>query len=108
MASIVVQIRANLNWQYSRARGGNGAYIAICEPLKLTLQADTFSDLLEDINFSMDALLKDLLAEHELDAFLREHGWAAINQIPARSQNVRFDVPFDLVRANGQQAGVCQ
>ena len=103
---MVIQIQANLNWRYTRARGGN--YVAICDPLKLTLQAETFSDLIEDIGISLDALLKDLLSENELDRFLREHGWTALNPIPARPKNVRFDVPFELVRASGQQASLRQ
>lgn len=107
MMNVIVQIQANLNWRYTRARGGNGAYIAVCDPLRLTLQADTFSDLTEDINVSIDALLKDLLTENELEPFLREHGWTAISPIPAGPAGVRFDVPFELVRASGQQASVC-
>jgi len=103
---MIIQIQANLNWQYSCARSGN--FIAVCDPLKLTLQASTFSELLEDINISLDALFQDLLSEHELDRFLRERGWTALNPIPAGPMNVRFDVPFELVRANGQQASLCQ
>jgi hypothetical protein len=103
---MVIQINANVPWSFTRVRSGQ--YIAVCDPLKLTLQADTFYDLMEDIAISLDALLKDLLGDNELDRFLRERGWTAFSPIPARPKNVRFDVPFELVRARGQQAELCQ
>jgi hypothetical protein len=106
MATVVHIINANLTWKYTRARGGN--YVAVCDALKLTLQAKTFSELMEDINFTLDALLKDLLSSNELDSFLRERGWSAAGNIPQR--NVRFDVPFAVMamRAHDQQRDVHQ
>jgi hypothetical protein len=104
----IIQINANVPWQYSRAKGGN--YVAVCDPLKLTLQAPTFSELMEDIAVSLDALMKDLLSENELDKFLRERGWSAVGQVPTRPRNIRFDVPFAVtaMRAHGQQNSVHQ
>lgn len=107
MPNTLVVIQANLNWRYLRGKGGN--YVAVCDPLKLTLQAETFSELVEEIGISMDSLLKDLLAENELNPFMREHGWTALTPIPAEPQDdVHFDIPYDLVRSNGQQDCVYQ
>lgn len=88
---IVVQIEANVPWQTRRATGGN--WIAVCDPLRLTLQAETYADLMEDIGLTLDALLKDLLRTNELDRFLRDQGWTMVGSVPRRD-DIRFDVPF--------------
>jgi len=50
---------------------------------------------MEDIGLTLDAMLQDLLSSNELDNFLRDHGWTAINQIPGHPDRaIRFDVPF--------------
>lgn len=49
---------------------------------------------MEDIGLTMDAVMKDLLADNELDSFLREHGWTAAGPIPSEPDNIRFDIPF--------------
>lgn len=104
---VTVLINAKLQWQYFRSKNGN--YIGVCDPLKITLQADTFSDLTEEINITLNALMKDLLSEGELDRFLRDRGWTAVG-LPTGPMNVRFDVPFSIeaMKANGQQAVVHQ
>jgi hypothetical protein len=88
-----IEIKANLPWICVRAKGGN--WVGVCEPLGLTVQAETWSDLMEDIGDTLDALLQDLLVSNELDQFLRDHGWEALGQIPAQPDDaIRFDVPF--------------
>lgn len=96
----VVHIEANVLWKTLRAQGGN--WVAICDPLKLTVQAETYADLMEDIGLALDALLKDLLRSNELERFLRDHGWRPLGKIPRRPEGVRFDVPFrPTMMANG-------
>ena len=99
----IVHINANLQWKCIRTKEGN--YIGVCDPLRITLQADTFAELTEEINISLDALLKDLLSEGELEKFLRDQGWSAVGPIPVRPANIRFDVPFSIEAAgtNGKQ-----
>jgi hypothetical protein len=105
---ITVRIEAKLQWGCFRAKGGS--WIGVCDPLKLTVQADTWAELMEDIGHTLDAMLSDLLKTNELDKFLREHGWQVRGTIPHRPKNVRFDVPFipAIMAAHGQQASVHQ
>ena len=97
----IVRVDANLQWRILQAQ--SGAWIGICDPLKLTVQAETWADLMEDIGHTLDALLRDLLSSHELDRFLQDQGWKLLAAIPAR-EDVRFDVPFIpamMANANG-------
>ena len=77
--------------------------MAVCDPLRLTVQGETWAELMEDIGHTLDALLKELLSSNELDRFLREQGWKLLAAIPTRSEDVRFDVPFipTLMATNG-------
>ncbi len=98
-----VRINANLQWRYTIGKGGN--YVAVCDPLKLTLQAETWADLMEDTSAVLNTIFHDLLSSNELDRFLRDHGWAVQGRVPEDPENVRFDVPFffvpELANANG-------
>ena len=100
-AQISVRIDANLSWRYTIGNGGN--YVAVCDPLKLTLQAKTWAELMEDTSDVLNAIFRDLLSSNELDRFLRDHGWTAIGHIPARPENVQFDVPFFFAPAIANQ-----
>lgn len=104
----LVRIQANLQWGV--VHGTGGAWIGICDPLKLTVQAQTWAELMEDIGLTLDAMLNDLLAANELPQFLRDHGWQPVGTIPARPEEVRFDVPFfpAMMGANGPQGTVYQ
>jgi predicted RNase H-like HicB family nuclease len=93
----LVKIEAQLQWQARRAHGGN--WVAVCEPLKLTFQAESWANLMEDIALGIDAMLKDLLSTNELDRFLRDRGWNAIGPLPTQVSGVRFDVPFHVAQA---------
>lgn len=101
----LVRIEANLQWQCAPA---GEHWIGVCDPLKLTVQANTYGELLDDISNTLDAVFKDLLQTRELENFLRDHGWTLIGPFPHSLRNVRFDVPFipvPLMRVpHGQQA----
>jgi predicted RNase H-like HicB family nuclease len=102
----VVRIQANLQWRCFTGQGGH--WIGVCEPLKLTVQGDTWAELMEDIGNTLDAMLKDLLQSNELEKFLRDHNWSLIGPIPVRPKAVRFDVPFipAMMGAHGSQANL--
>jgi hypothetical protein len=107
----IVRIDASLLWKAARTQNGN--WVAACDPLKLTLQSETWADLMEDIALSLDAILKEMLKTNELPRFLREHGWTAVGTIPSRPQAIRsvhFDVPFipAVVSGNDFQRELCQ
>lgn len=94
-------------------KGSGGNYVALCDPLSITLQAPSYAELMCDIADTLDALLKDLMESHEFDQFLRDHGWSLVAPIPARPKDMRFDVPFSVMPmamagANGSQRGLYQ
>jgi len=108
---VLVRIEANVPWMWRKGSGGN--YVAMCDPLKITLQAPSYSELMGDIADSLDALLKDLIESNEFDTFLRDHGWHLAAPIPARPEDMRFDVPFSVMPmvmagTNGSQRNLHQ
>jgi hypothetical protein len=92
MTGTLVRIEGNLHWGCLRTQSGE--WVAVCDPLKLTLQSDTFANLMEDISLTINDVFRDLLASNELDRFLQDRGWHAVNAIPRDPVNVRFDMPF--------------
>jgi predicted RNase H-like HicB family nuclease len=107
-----VGVQANLQWAVYHGNGGN--WVAVCEPLKLTVQSETWAELMVDIAETLDGVLKELLVSNELDQFLREQGWQIAGAIPvyarARPEDVRFDIPFVpvIAAANGPQRSILQ
>lgn len=105
-----VRIDANLQWKSTIGKGGN--FVAVCDPLKLTVQAETWAELMEDTAEVLNAIFIDLLSSNELDHFLRDHGWTMMGRVPAHRENIRFDVPFFFVppvaHSNGSQNYVPQ
>jgi len=92
--SILVRINGQVPWRCFVAR--TGEWIAVCDPLKLTLQAESWNELVEDMGSTLDALLKELLSTNDFDRFMRENGWTVIGPIPTplQAENIRFDLPF--------------
>lgn len=84
---------ANVQWKCFQAKNG-GNWVGVCEPLKLTIQSETWAALMEDIGLTLNDVLHDLLQTRELDRFLSDHGWRLAGTIPVHHEGVRFDVPF--------------
>ena len=91
---IQVEVEGNLQWRYKKT--ADGPFVAICDALKLTLESDNWSDLLEDMALAIDAILKEMFATNEFDRFLRDHGWNIVGPIPNRIADVQFEVPFEI------------
>jgi hypothetical protein len=99
----LVRVEGNIKWDCFPSKTGKH-WIGVCEPLKLTVQAETWGELMEDIALTLDSILNDLLSSNELDRFLRDRGWHIQGRLPARLKDVRFDVPFipvALMEAHG-------
>ncbi len=94
-----IQILAQVTWQAKR--NVRGVWIGVCEPLGLTLEAQSDSDLKSLIEETHHTLFLDLLEDGELEHFLRDRGWEARGFIPQRMPEggVRFDVPYELREA---------
>ena len=87
----VVRINGNVPWLIRSAE--EGCWVGVCEPLQLTVQSETWAELMEDIGLTLDAMFLDLLSTNELDRFLRDRGWTAIGATKHSTQ-IQFDVPF--------------
>ena len=90
----IVEIKGDNPWPVTRSR--TGPWIGICEPLKLTTQAETWSEFMSDISWAMEAVFEDLLKTGDPERFLRERGWTTrpVDTPRARFQTVKFDFPF--------------
>jgi hypothetical protein len=95
LPQFIVRINANLSWRFTIGKGGH--YVAVCDPLKLTLQANTWAELMEDTADVLNVVFIDLLKANELNPFLQQHGWNIVGGLPRDPKNVRFDVPFFFV-----------
>lgn len=101
MAEILtVEVRAQLQWMFYRDDRSR-RWIAICDPLKVTVEADTHTELRENIADGLNLLFRNLLKDRELDTFLRNRGWSLVGSAPAEESNVRFDVPIELIARKG-------
>ena len=90
---VLVKIESQIPWRVIRST--SGYWVGVCEPLKLTAQAETWIDLVNDIAWAMESVFEDLLETNDLETFLRERGWSA-PQLPTvvQSPQVKFDIPF--------------
>jgi predicted RNase H-like HicB family nuclease len=102
---MIIRVQAQVPWQVRPGQSGE-AWIGICEPLKLTVQGETWGDLMESISETLDAVMSDLAQSDELPQFLRTHGWQLMTPLPPEPKDVRFDVPFipSWMGENGPQA----
>jgi hypothetical protein len=93
----VIKLEGEVTWQYGWEHT-TGHWFAICDPLKITLQADSLANLQTDMNEAVDALLQELLSTGALKAFLNEQGWRSLSPIPNSARKVVFDVPTQTRR----------
>lgn len=99
----LVRVDANLIWQIRQYK--DGGYLAICDPIGITIEGETMSELMEEISSTLDAMLRNLLKTNDLDRFMREHGWKILGRIPTPKRDIRFDVPFftEKMKGHGSQ-----
>ena len=97
-----LEISAQLQWVFYRDECTR-RWIAVCEALKVTVEADTHTELRENIEDGLNLLFRSLLRDRELDRFLQMRGWTMLGEPPDDTEDVRFDVPIELIArdANG-------
>lgn len=99
-----VRVNANVQWRWRVGSGGN--YVAICDSMKVSVQARTWSELIEEINIATNALVMDLVETNEFEDFMREHGWTLAGRVSGRPEDVRYEVPFELLQFSGAMNGL--
>ena len=72
-------------------------WIGICDPLKLTVDADSLAELVEDIIETLEAVFKELDSTGDLERVLLENGLAA-------DQGMGLMIPFVPAITNANPA----
>ncbi len=93
----VVRIQGDIPWNAFRDPATQ-FWVAVCEPLKLTVQGETWRALMESISDTLDIVLHDLFKTGDFERFLRVHGWKLLERPTAKTNRLRFDVPFEVKR----------
>ena len=100
----VITVESTIQWRFAQDPA-SGRWIAICDPLRLTIEADSSSELRENIEDALQLFMRSLLRSGDFERFLQEHGWrkhmVGLLTDPTTG-DVRFDVPIELIaqRAN--------
>jgi hypothetical protein len=100
----VVQVEGQVRWEFYQDQASR-RWIAICRPLSLTIEADSHTELRENIEDSLRLFMKSIFEDGEFDRFMRDQGWIA-HHVPTNvaANDIRFDVPIELIAkaaANG-------
>lgn len=95
--SSVIKVDADVRFTINATP--EGPWVAVCDLLGLTVQSNTWVELMEDIGEVLEFMLTDLLREGHLDQFLTQHGWTCQRPLmhSSRDDDVptpRFDIPF--------------
>jgi len=96
-----IDVHGAVAWEIRRSTTSD-SWVALCQPLNLTMEAPSLDDLHSSIHQAVQLLLTDLMQDGELDQFLRARGWAAKGDI--KGDDVEFDVPLELIVRNGRDS----
>ena len=81
----VVHVQGKLLWKWGRGRSGR--YVAVCDAIGQTVEAERFEELLETMHEALDSTFCELMSSGDLPEFLHSHGWTTA-ELP-RSQKGR-------------------
>ena len=97
---IKINVKAAVVWKTMRTE--DNVWIGVCESLNLVVEGDSQSEMVEAAEQAIDLLVRDLIAEDDVDSFFRRQGWKPMKPIPKKVSDVKFDVPFELVMQDEQ------
>lgn len=92
--------QAKLQWRTLQSASSKKRLIGVCDPMNLSVEADSLDELYSTIPEAINVLLLDLLIDNKLQPFLKEIGWqfpAGKLPVPKPNEDFRFDVPWELV-----------
>ena len=101
MTTVQIQIDAELQWQLQRTR--KGRILAVCEPLALTLEADSEEEAMSVIKEGLHYFFLEHWLEGTLQKFLQSKGWNVAGPLPTNptpEDAVTFDIPISLRTAH--------
>ena len=104
MTEIVIEVKSTVEWTATQSASCD-KWIAECKALGLAMEGDSLDELHSLIPEACFALFVDLLEDNELDQFLTERGWHAMN-MPTGPANddIGFSIPWNLI-AQGTACG---
>jgi hypothetical protein len=106
--SDIVSIEGQAQLEWHATVGPSGRWIGVCKAMNLASEAESLDELYSVINETMQLMLFDLLADNELDRFLKDHGWKAMH-LPHHVKNpedIQFRVPWSLIaKGDGPRRG---
>lgn len=90
-------LNARVSWRAARDPRSE-LWVGVCDPLRLTAQADTWQELVDRIGEIQQDLFLELLQEKQLERFLADHGWTAIGPVPRAvpEGGLAFDIPVPV------------
>ena len=97
MTEIVIEVKSTIEWTATQSET-SARWIAECEALGICVEGESLDELHSLIPEANFALLVDLLEDNELQRFLMERGWEAVNmpQGPV-NDDIEFSIPWNLV-----------
>lgn len=99
-------VRVEANIAFRAYQNQDGVWTAVCDPLGLTVEGESWTELWQSVDESLNIMLRDLLKNHELPAFLRARGWNMLRHEPIKpTSRVRFDVPFRVTPVEADESG---
>ncbi len=99
--------QAKVSWRARRTPKGH--WVAVCDSLRLTVEADTWDELNASINEALQLLMIDLIEGGDVMPFLRQQGWTPTTALPKKAgSRTKFDIPWTVTQ-DGEKAaaGVC-
>jgi hypothetical protein len=98
MATTTVRVQINGQLLWIVERGNSGHWIAVCDPMNLSLEATSLDELYSVINEGIQLLMLDLIRDNEFDQFLRERGWDAqgVPKGPVED-GINIQIPWDML-----------
>jgi hypothetical protein len=97
---MLVRIDAQLGWEVARDLRSD-RWVGLCRPLGITAEAETWEKLAGAMGEVVNELMRDLLADGELPAFLKDLGWQSSAETPIPKvvppEGIAFDVPMDIL-----------
>jgi hypothetical protein len=88
--------QATVQWHTTKSTQSK-RFVALCEPMNLSIEANSLDELYSIIPETIHLLMRDLLEDNEIQPFLKEIGWQFPGELPKPSEDVRIQVPWELV-----------
>lgn len=102
MNKVILEVQAKLRWVFFRDAESKN-WIAVCDPLQVTVEAGTHSDLVAQIECGIDLLFRDLMNRGRLESFLHHRGWSISGEMNRSGGDVHFDVPIELISESSRR-----